>query len=276
MTCFRCRDFSLPPGKKTLVMGIHNITPDSFSDGGKWNNPEAALGHALAMQNEGADIIDVGAVSTAPLSADVDEAAELSRLAPVLELLSGRLDIPVSVDTGNVNVARYALENGASVINDTSGVFREQTAELVRAFGAGWIIMHTGGKSSDDVAEYPGGVIGSVRSYFCDCLERASALGVNGAQLCFDPGIGFGKTREQDIEILKNISQLRVPGCSLLTAASRKRVTALYGGGESPSQRDMPSAVAHAAAIAQGTDIIRVHSVRDAVYAARMADAIYR
>ncbi len=276
MADFRCGDFLLPLGKKTYVMGILNVTPDSFSDGGMWDKLSSSLAHAVDMQRDGADIIDAGAVSTAPGAGYTGSDTELSRLSPVLEILKGRLRVPVSVDTRSLEVAEYALEHGAVIINDTSGVFRDDMARLVKKHNAGWILMHTGEGSSESEIEYPGSVTGAVKTFFSDCLFRAQALGVPCENLCFDPGIGFGKTRQQDLEILKNVGVLRISECPVLIAASRKRVTAFFGGGEAPRERDAATVAAHTAAIASGADIIRVHNVKNAVYAARMADSIYK
>ena len=158
--------FCLPLGKRTYTMGILNVTPDSFSDGGKWFNPDAAAAHALEMQAHGADLLDLGAQSTRPGHVEIPPEQELARLAPVLERLKGNLHIPISIDTYYPQVAQKALELGAQIINDVSGRFSEQMAQVIRSHGAGWIVMHTGGGTADTQEAYPEGVTANVRAFF--------------------------------------------------------------------------------------------------------------
>ncbi len=271
----RAGKYSFPLGKKTYIMGILNYTPDSFSDGGKYNTPEKALEHALEMQALGADIIDLGANSTRPGARVLSEEEELERILPALEILNGRFEVPLSVDTFYPAVARAAIENGASIINDVSGKFNAEIGELAKKNGAGYIVMHAP-SDADSASVYENGVVTDVRNFFIDCLQRAAETGLPREQLCLDPGIGFGKTRENDIELIANTQWLKFNEVALLVAASRKRFIGVLSGEETGSKRDFGTVAAHTAAISGGADIIRVHDVYSAVQGARVADAIFR
>lgn len=272
---FKARDFSLPLGKKTYVMGVLNYTPDSFSDGGKFNTPEQALCHALRMQEQGADMIDLGANSTRPGAKILTASEELERIIPALDALKSKLSVPLSVDTFYPSVAKAALEAGASVINDVSGEFNTEMAELAKKYGAGYVIMHNP-CGADSVQEYKDGVISDIRKLFLDTLSLAAETGLKKEQLCFDVGLGFSKSYEDNLEILRNLEWLKFKGVPLLVAASRKRFIGIASGEENSALRDPGTVAAHTAAIAAGADIIRVHDVAGAVQAARVADALYR
>lgn len=272
---FKARNFSLPLGKKTYIMGILNYTPDSFSDGGKFNSPAQALEHALNMQELGADIIDLGANSTRPGAEILTASEELERIAPALEALEGKLSVPLSVDTFYPSVAKAALEAGASIINDVSGEFNADMAALAKEYGAGYVVMHNP-CGSDVVQEYKDGVVSHIRNSFLDALRLASESGLGKEHICFDVGLGFSKSYEDNLEILRNLEWLRFKGIPLLVAASRKRFIGVASGEENSSKRDWGTVAAHTAAIAAGADIIRVHDVAGAVQAARVADAIFR
>lgn len=272
---FKARNFSLPLGRKTYVMGVLNYTPDSFSDGGRFNSPDDALSHALKMQEQGADIIDLGANSTRPGATLLTAAEELERISPALEVLEGRLEIPLSVDTFYPAVARAALEKGASIINDVSGEFNTDMAALAKEYGAGYVVVHNP-CGADAVQEYPDGVISHIRSCFLDALKLASECGLQKEQLCFDVGLGFSKTYEDNLEILRNIEWLKFKGVPLLVAASRKRFIGIATGEENSSLRDPGTVAAHTIAVASGADIIRAHDVAGAVQGARLADVIFR
>lgn len=273
MDVLRCGRHILPLGEKTLIMGIVNVTPDSFSDGGEYLDPSAAVEHALALEQQGADIIDIGAVSTRPGSAEVSEDDEKKRLIPVLDALMEKIKVPVSVDTQNSSTAAIALEKGAVIINDVSGVFNGEIAELVKKYNAAYIVTHNPA-SSDEVCEYKDGVISEIRSFFIDCISKASACGLSASQLCLDPGIGFSKSRDDDLEILKNMQWLKMSPCALLCGVSRKRVTACVQ--TDAAMRDYATAAADTAAVAGGADIVRVHNVPAAVQSCALADRIYR
>ena len=272
---FRARGFEFPLGQRTYVMGILNYTSDSFSDGGLYNTPEAALEHALLMQEQGADIIDIGANSTRPDAGILSAEEERVRLASALEAVCGRLDVAVSADTFYPSCAKTALEAGASIINDVSGVFNPEIAALCKEYGAGYIVMHNPCGSAQ-VAEYPHGVVNEVRGFFLDALTLAAQSRLDKSQLCLDMGLGFGKKYEDNLELLQEMQWLKFKGVALLAAASRKRFIGKASGTEDSSRRDSGTVAAHTAAIAGGADIIRAHDVFAAVQGARVADAIYR
>ncbi len=272
---FRARNFEFPLGKRTYIMGVLNYTPDSFSDGGLYNTPDAALEHALLMQAQGADIIDVGANSTRPDAVILSAEEERERIAPVLETLCKSLDVAVSADTFYPSCAKAALEAGVSIINDVSGVFNPEIAALCKEYGAGYIVMHNPCGSAQ-AAEYPTGVVNAVRSFFLDSLTLAVKSGLDKSHLCLDMGLGFGKKYEDNLELLRETEWLRFKGVALLAAGSRKRFIGTASGVEDSAQRDFGTVAAHTAAIAGGADIIRVHNVSAALQGARVADALYR
>lgn len=273
--CFRGRSLEL--GRKTYVMGILNVTPDSFSDGGLFFNPSDAVCHARRIQAEGADILDIGAQSTRPGHVPVSAQEEWERLEPVLTALKIEIDMPISIDTYYPQVARHALEAGAEIINDVSGKINLEMFRLIAEYGAGYIAMHTGTNGdADHPAVYPNGVVADVRAFFEEACVELERCGVPAENICLDVGIGFGKTQEQNLTLLRDLKETRVREGALLVGASRKRVIAIPSGEQDP-QRRMPGTVAaHAAAIAGGADIIRVHDIRESVQAARVSDAIYR
>ncbi len=272
---FKARKHEFPLGKKTYVMGILNYTPDSFSDGGLYNTPQAALKHALEMQELGADIIDIGANSTRPDAVILSAEEEKERLAPVLEAVCGNVSAAVSVDTFYPVCAKAALEAGADIINDVSGVFNAEIARLCVKYGAGYIVMHNPCGAAA-AAEYPKGVVADVRKFFLDSLSLAAECGLPKAQLCLDPGLGFSKTYEDNLELVRDMEWLKFKGIALLAAGSRKRFVGTASGVEESAKRDAGTVAAHTAAIAGGADIIRVHDVFAGVQGARVADAIYR
>ena len=245
--------------KGALVMGILNVTPDSFSDGGEAFSVDDVIEKVNELINDGADIIDVGACSTAPNNQIVSEEEEISRLESFLPSVIASSTVPVSVDTLRSKVARYALGKGVSIINDESGVFNEDMADAVKEYGAGWIFMHTGGGDSRSVIAYDD-VTGDVLSFFADMKRRAVAFGISEDQLCFDCGIGFGKTRDDDLSLLADCDRLSEYS-PLLIGVSRKRIIGYMTGIENPKERDFASAVASAIAVSDGAGIVRVHNV---------------
>ena len=272
---FKAGKHEFPLGKKTYIMGILNYTPDSFSDGGIYFTPEKALEHAIEMQNQGADIIDIGANSTRPDAKILCASEEKERLAPVLEAICPNVTAAVSVDTFYPECAEAALKAGADIINDVSGVFNPETAKLAAKYGAGYVVMHNPCGSAA-VSEYPDGVVADLRKFFVDAIELAAKFGLPKEQLCLDPGFGFGKTHEDNIEILRNLQWLKFKGVALLAACSRKRFIGAASGEENPSLRDSGTVAAHTSAIMGGADIIRVHDVFSGIQGARVADEIYR
>lgn len=275
MSYFKAGKYTLKTGKKTLVMGILNVTPDSFSDGGLFDTPEKAVNRALEMQAQGADIIDIGANSTRPGAALLTAEQEAQRLEPFLAALRGRLSVPLSVDTFYPECASLALSCGANIINDVSGSLNEHTASLAKQHGAAVIVTHNP-CGAGDTAHYADGAVAAVREFFLQCIELAFKYKLAPGSLCLDPGIGFGKSYEDNLELLRNTAWLKFEGYALLVAASRKRFLGEATGIEQPALRDSATVAAHTAAIAGGADIIRVHDVISGVAGARTADAVFR
>lgn len=214
--------FSL--GERTLVMGVLNVTPDSFSDGGKFFRLEAAVDGALAMERAGADILDLGAESTKPGSTGISEVEETARLLPVLHALRGRLKIPVSVDTQKAAVAELALRNGAAMINDISGLKNDaRMAEVAARFGVPIVLMHMRGTPlTMQKAGFAKDVIADVRKGLREAVAKALREGVKKSHIILDPGIGFGKSYSQNYELLEKLSELGKLGYPLMVGTSRK------------------------------------------------------
>jgi dihydropteroate synthase len=272
---FSGRNFCFELAKKTYVMGILNVTADSFFDGGKYNSPERALDHAKRMIEDGADIIDIGAHSTRPGHKVLSFDEELEIIKQYLPLLQKETNAVFSVDTFYPEVAQYALDNGASIINDVSGVFNPEMAKLVKDYNCGWVIMHTGGGDSSTIVNYADGVTQDVLNFFNDMLYRCEMFEINKNQIAFDMGIGFGKSYEDNLELIKNIKDLKMKDIALLTALSSKRVIA---NATNSNKEDLVYGTisANTLAIQGGTDIIRVHDVRENVLAAKVCDAVLR
>ena len=256
--------FIFDTSSHTLVCGILNITPDSFSDGGKWDEPQNALEHALEMQALGADIIDVGAQSTRPGSTRLSADEENARLIPVLDLLKGRITVPISVDTFYPECAHKALTHGAKIINDVSGEASDEMAKVVSEFGAGWIIMHNPA-GADAVPVYENGVSDDVLDFFGRAARVAKSHGIPASSLCFDPGIGFAKSYEDNLRLIRDIGKIKTDGSALMSAASRKRVIGTASGETDAAKRDPGTVALHTASILNGADVIRAHDVFSAV-----------
>jgi dihydropteroate synthase len=275
---WRCRDRELPLGGRTLVMGIVNVTPDSFSDGGMFEDAEAAVRHGLRLFEEGADILDIGGESTRPGSAPVPEEEERRRVLPVVEGL--RREMPdglLSVDTRKATVARDATAVGADVVNDVSAGADPEMFDVVSTSRAGMILMHMRGEPAT-MQEDPhyDDVVSEVRSSLAERIEAAAAAGVGRDRLCIDPGIGFGKNLEHNLALLRSIGSFREFGAAVLSGASRKRfIGELAGVADAADRRDGSLAAAVWCA-AQGVDVVRVHDVAPTVQAVRVADAIVR
>lgn len=255
-----------------LVMGILNITPDSFSDGGDFNGLSSALGRLNRLYEEGADIIDIGACSTAPNNTIVSVEEELKRLEILPELVKNS-KVPLSIDTFRPKVAKFALESGVTIINDESGMFNPAMAETVKEYNAGWIFMHTGGKTSKEYADYRNGVVENVLCFFENMKKEALGFGINENSLCFDCGIGFGKTRDDDIELLKNCKILS-EYTPLLIGVSRKRVIGEITGKENPKDRVSGSVAAAMCCSVNGARVLRVHDVRETVDALKIINIL--
>ncbi|MGI9073537.1 MAG: dihydropteroate synthase [Bryobacteraceae bacterium] len=259
-------------GDRTLLMGVLNVTPDSFSDGGKYSDPDRAFARAVEMEEEGADILDIGAESTRPGSQRIAEAEELRRLIPLLKRLRGRLGIPISVDTYKSGVAEKAIEHGAEIINDPSGILLDlQLPRVVTKYDAGLIINHMRG-TPETWAKLPP-IKDLMRSITIDldaALHRARQTGVQKHQIVIDPGLGFGKRREQNSEILANLSELRVFDLPILVGPSRKSFLKK----EQEVLTEFATAGAVAASILNGAHIVRVHDVRAMKSVVEVVDTI--
>lgn len=256
-----CKGKKIEYGKKTLIMGIVNVTPDSFSDGGDNFVPERALETAVKMERLGADIIDFGAQSTRPNHTPIGEKEEWARLEGVLAEAEQKLNVPVSVDTFYPFVTERALRHGAHIVNDVSGVINPEMGAVVRNFGAGWVVMHNGA-----------GDVNEVREFFKKSAQEIEALGINKSQICFDMGVGFGKTREEDARLIANVEKYKPQGYPLLLGTSRKRVIKEGSGIEEPKKRTPANISADAVAIFGGVDIIRLHDVETERHGIHMAD----
>lgn len=263
MNIFKCNDFSFPLGKKTYIMGILNVTPDSFSDGGLYNNIDSALKHTSEMINFGADIIDIGAVSTRPFSKEVTPDEEWKRLEPIINEVKKRFSVPISVDTYNTQTVKRSIECGADIINDVSGVFDENTVEIIKSSRVGWIVMHSGVKTkkAEEESVFENGIVQSVNSFFREMLEKAENCGIESERICLDAGFGFAKDIQQNIELLKNYDKIEKHSCALLCALSNKRFVGALSGESEPSQRLYGTLACDIAAVVKGADILRVHNV---------------
>lgn len=249
---WNCKNKKIEYGKRTLIMGIVNVTPDSFSDGGSWFNSDSAAAHALELVEQGADIIDFGAQSTRPGYEEIPPEEEWERLEPVLNEIKGKTDVPISVDTYFPYVAENALKCGADIINDVSGVITGKMAEIVRKSGCGWILMHNGD-----------GSVKEVRKFFEYAVSECQKYGIDKSRLCLDMGIGFGKNYVQNLELIARIPEYKLEGCPLLLGTSRKRVIGQSSGQTAASERVYGNIAADTAAILGGADIIRIHDVKN-------------
>ncbi len=259
-------------GNRTLIMGILNVTPDSFSDGGQYAEPERAFARALEIEDEGADIIDIGAESTKPGSVRISEAEELRRLIPVLKRLKGKLRIPISVDTYKAAVAEKALEHGAEIINDPSGVVLDPLLpKTVSKWDAGLVVNHMRGMPETWHKLPPlKDLMRSIAHDLEAAVHRAQRQGVQRAQIVIDPGLGFGKRREQNAEIIAQLSELQSFERPILLGPSRKHFLKQ----DTAEATEFATAGAVAAAVLQGAHIVRVHDVKAMKVVAEVADSI--
>ena len=263
----------------SLVMGVLNVTPDSFSDGGKFSDVGRAVEHARKMAAAGADIIDVGGESTRPGSQPVSEEEELRRVVPLIERLPGLL---ISIDTTKAIVAEQALAAGARIVNDISALRSDgRMVEVVREHGAGVVLMHMqGAPATMQQAPRYDNVVREVCEFLAERIAFAVDRGVKKTQIAVDPGIGFGKTVEHNIQLLAQFEQLSALGCPIVVGASRKsfigKLLAPFGAGrDREPQNRLPGSLAVAAwAVAQGANVLRVHDVAETVDVIRMVEAL--
>lgn len=271
----RARQFEFVFPRPALVMGVVNVTPDSFSDGGMFLDADAAVGHGLKLASQGAEILDIGGESTRPGAEPVAEAEELRRVLPVIERLVDRVNIPISIDTRKPAVARAALAAGASIVNDV-GANRGKAAmwREVAGCGAGYVCMHAPG-TPQSLHEQPAytDVVREIREFFRDRLKRLNAAGVAADQVVLDVGIGFGKAVEDNLQLLANLRSFTTMARPLLIGVSRKSFIGRLLGVDVKER--LPGSLACAVwAIVSGAQIIRTHDVTETVGAARMAEAV--
>jgi len=274
-------------GKRTLLMGVLNITPDSFSDGGKFLAPNRAIAHALSLQKAGADLLDIGAESTRPGSIGISVVEELRRLLPVLQALRGKLKIPISIDTRKAGVAEIAIGAGAEIINDVSGLNHDpRIAEVAARRRVPLILMHMRGEPRTmQKAPFARNVMKDVTRGLRASIQKARRAGVTKSQIIIDPGIGFGKSFEQNYEILRRLSDLAKLGRPLLVGTSRKgflgRTLALGKGRATGKTESVPAeeriwatAATVTASILGGAHIVRVHDVAEMAQVVSVADLL--
>ncbi|YAI82939.1 MAG: dihydropteroate synthase [cyanobacterium endosymbiont of Rhopalodia sterrenbergii] len=278
MVDLKLRQHSFYWGKKTYIMGILNLTPDSFSDGGQFNTLETALIQAQTLISSGADIIDIGGQSTRPGSQQILFEEELNRVIPIIKLLRRETSIPISIDTARALVADAAIEAGADLVNDISGgTFDSQMFTVVAKLKVPIILMHIKGnpQTMQQLTDYTD-LIGEVIQWLDNQLNLAMKAGIKRSHIIIDPGIGFAKTYSQNLELLRRLSEFRSLRQPILVGVSRKRFIGHILQQNNPKQRLWGTAAACCGAIAQSVDILRVHDVAEIVDVALVADAIWR
>ena len=259
-----------------LIIGVLNVTPDSFSDGGEFLAPDKATERGLQMAAEGAHIIDIGGESTRPGSEPVTIQEELRRVIPVIQNLRRKLDVPISIDTSKADVARAAIEAGASIVNDvTGGRGDKQMLPLVAETKSAFIIMHMQGTPRRmQIQPRYTDVIAEISEFFRQQFARAIGLNIDPMAIAFDPGIGFGKTPEHNLELLAQLERVRVQDRALVVGVSRKSFLGKLIGSPEISDRLIPGLALTSLLRARGADVFRVHDVRQNVYALRVSEAI--
>lgn len=270
------RDYLIDFSKKTYIMGILNVTPDSFSDGSLYFNKSAAIKRATQMVEEGADIIDIGGESTRPGSEPVTIEEELRRTIPVIEALAKEVKVPISIDTYKSEVAKRALDAGVSMVNDISGLrFDPEMPDVLSEYNVPVVIMHIKGRPKD-MQQNPvyEALIPEIMDYMREGIKIARQSGISGDKIIIDPGIGFGKTFDHNLEIIKHLREFTLLEKPILIGPSRKAFIGKILGDVPPAERLEGTAAAVAISIINGANIIRVHDVREMVRVAKIVDAI--
>jgi dihydropteroate synthase len=273
---WRCREFVFDLARQGEVLGILNVTPDSFSDGGRYDSAAKAIKHGLALLAEGAAIIDIGGESTRPGAADVSVEEERSRVLPVVRgLREARPDVSLSIDTSKAQVAREVIAAGAAIINDVTGFRDAAMIDVAAETGAGLVVMHMQGtpRTMQSDPHYDD-VIAEIRAFFQETHHRLLAAGVDAEAIVYDPGIGFGKTLEHNLEILRRLPELMIEDRPLLLGVSRKSWIAKLVGSTALADRDGPTIAMTAFARECGVPLHRVHEVKGNVEALRMMEAM--
>lgn len=272
------RDRTFLWGQRTYIMGILNVTPDSFSDGGDFNSIDAAVAQALAQQAAGVDIIDVGGQSTRPGAEQVSRAEELERVLSVIQAIRHLVTVPISVDTTRAEVAQAAVEAGADIVNDISGgTFDPEMLPTVAKLNVPIILMHIRGnpQTMQQMTVYQD-VLGEIKSFLAQQMAIAAAAGISPSNIIIDPGIGFAKNYDQNIEIFRRLSELKSLNCPILVGPSRKSFIGRILNQPDPKARVWGTAAACCAAISAGSDILRVHDVKQMREVCLVADALQR
>lgn len=272
------RDRSFQWGTKTYLMGILNMTPDSFSDGGDYNSLEAACDRAWTLVKAGADILDIGGQSTRPGAKQISLETELDRVIPVIKAIRKSLNIPISVDTTRAIVAKESVAAGADMINDISGgTFDSEMLSTVAKLDVPIILMHIRGtpETMQQLTDYHD-LIGEIMTVLKERVSAAENAGIARSRIMIDPGIGFGKTYEQNLELLRQLNQFQSLGVPMLVGTSRKSFIGKILNQDDPKQRVWGTAATCCAAIAQGADILRVHDLPEMWEVSQVADAIWR
>jgi dihydropteroate synthase len=269
---WKIRDKILHLGERTLLMGVLNVTPDSFSDGGKYLDPDRAFARAVELEEEGADIIDIGAESTRPGAARISEAEELRRIVPVLKRLRNKLTVPISIDTYKSSVGEKALELGADILNDPSALtFDPDLARAAARAGAGLILNHMRG-TPETWAKLPPlkDAIQTIARELEASVHRGAIAGVDRKRMVVDPGLGFGKRKEQNAEIIAQLDELTRLELPIMAGPSRKHFLAR----DSPENTEFATAAAVAACVLKGAHLVRVHDVKAMKSAVEVADEV--
>ena len=260
-----------------LVMGVLNVTPDSFSDGGEFFDPDKAVEHGMQMAADGAAIIDIGGESTRPGSDSVSVDQQIQRVVPVIEALSKKTDVPVSIDTYKFEVAKAAVEAGAAIMNDITALSDERMGELAAERQLPVVLMHMQGTPAtmQNEPKYDD-IVGEVLGFLLDRAKRAEKLGVSKDMIFIDPGIGFGKTTGHNLLLLRNINRFVAAGYRVLVGTSRKRFIGQITGKENPAERIFGTAATVALCAAAGVSIVRVHDVAEMVDVIKVTNAVFK
>jgi dihydropteroate synthase len=263
--------------RQGLIMGVLNVTPDSFSDGGNFLAPDRAIAHGLRMAAEGADIIDVGGESARPGAEPVTVEEELRRVVPVIEKLRAKIDVPISIDTSKSEVARAAIKAGASVVNDvTGGRGDNETMPLIAETQTAFVVMHMQGTPQTmQIQPRYDDVVSEIANFFRQQYARAIGLNIDPMAIAFDPGIGFGKTLDHNLQLLAELERLRAHDRPLVIGVSRKSFLGKLINSSDMSDRLAPAVGLTSLLRARGADVLRVHDVKEHVSALRVADAVF-
>ena len=272
------REYNFHWGQRTYLMGILNITPDSFSDGGQFNNIQSAIAQVQYMIDHGADIIDIGGQSTRPGAEQISVAEELNRVIPIIQKIRQQFSIPISIDTTRAKIAQDAIAVGADIINDISGgTFDEEMLTVAGRLDVPIILMHMRGnpQTMQQMTDYQD-LVSDITDFLSHQIQKAIACGVDSSKIIIDPGIGFAKTPEQNIELLRRLSEFKALGVPILIGTSRKSFIGKIINQKDPQKRVWGTAATCCSAIMSGADILRIHDVAEIYDVSRVADAIYR